>query len=506
MAEEQTIEISGAPVITSLNGIFYLSNPDQTGYNRIWRNKGPSAIYYQQPDQNNINIQAGWKLADIITGTVYFSETTPSAADPWNVKSSSGWSSTNYIDHCDKLELTPAPNISRTTTVAAPDDEDIIFEDCYDLTPDNTFHATNAYYYKVGNKYYRVRQIVAGNKIDPDTFYEMENGVASNDFTTDSFFNSDKTYCTKLDDNVIPSVWIESEIPTNTYYNIIGKETTVSESEVDNLTGSITKRSVHTVKDVKKIEIDVHKRYCAPKVEVGQVYRFAFIKDFRYLGYLPPSKLDFELEGRYDEEVKGENDSDITRGIFRVENITNYYNLVISGIDIYQNLYLPLNLSHDLYEADRKKWMNDDIWYKLVNPALTTQVYYVPLGIIDGIPDGNVTEYERYHLVIDIGIFKDPEFLAEMVTDINMLMRAKFGVPTTAQLASYDKLYIPDEYYEWLEKVRKTYIDNFMETNGSQYYETLFYDKYNHLHKENLALAKKVHTYESVLNEVNNNG
>ena len=102
MAEIQTIQITGAPVITNLNGLFYLSNPTQTEYNRIWRNQGPSVIYYQAADPDNINIKAGWKLADIITGTVYFSELTPAAANPWEV---TAWSSTAYADHLNTLRV-----------------------------------------------------------------------------------------------------------------------------------------------------------------------------------------------------------------------------------------------------------------------------------------------------------------------------------------------------------------------------------------------------------------
>ena len=87
-----------------------------------------------------------------------------------------------------------------------------------------------------------------------------------------------------------------------------------------------------------------------------------------------------------------------------------------------------------------------------------------------------------------------------------MLMRAKFGIPSTAQMASYDKVYIPDEYYEWLNKVRKEYSDNFMKEDSSQYYQTLFFDKYNQLHKDYLELKGKVDVYEKLLREVNENG
>jgi len=522
MAENQTIQISGAPVITNLSGTFYLSNPTQVGYNRIWRNQGPSVIYYQPPDQNNPSIISGWKLADIITGTIYFSEDhsdeTSTAENPWDVVS---WASTAYADHTQVLRVlrsTEPQWTHRDPVVSGP-------EPNYVVAPDSTFHVTKDYYYHnedttspcyTGSNYYRVKQIVLGNKIDPGVFYEYDgmNFV----LTTDKFFvshdNGSKIYYTKVDGTYIPTVYIESTIPKETiegkvysnFYIQNGVTVLTEQESIDNLTGTIISGTTHTISEVEEIEIKMHDRYSTPKIEVGQVYRFAFINDFRYLGYLPPSEQDFELTGRYSEDKKGENDSDITRGIFRVENITTYYNLVLSGVDIYQNLYLPLNLTPELFEADRKKWMNDDIWYKLVDPVVETRVLYVPLGIIDGIPDGNVSAYDRYHLIIDIGIFSDPEVLTDIITNVNMLMRAKFGIPSTAQMASYDKVYIPDEYYEWLNKVRKEYSDNFMKEDSSQYYQTLFFDKYNQLHKDYLELKGKVDVYEKLLREVNENG
>lgn len=522
MAEIQTIQITGAPVITNLNGLFYLSNPTQTEYNRIWRNQGPSVIYYQAADPDNINIKAGWKLADIITGTVYFSELTPAAANPWEV---TAWSSTAYADHLNTLRVysSEEPQWTHKDPVTTGP------EPKYEWTPDNTFHVTKTYYYHnedtnslcyTGNHYYRLKQIVLGNKIDPDTFYEYYDGSGFA-ITTDQFFVSNdsgsKKYYTKIDDSYIPAVYVESTIPKTldtvthkviacNYYIQNGIETLVEKTSVDNLTGTIVTGSTHTITDIKEIEIDVHKRYCAPKVEVGQVYRFAFVNDFRYLGYLPPSKQDFDLVGKYADNLndKDVNDSDITRGIFRVENITTYYNLVLSGIDVYQNLYLPLGLTPELYEADRKKWMNDDVWYKLVDPVLATRVFYVPVAIIDGIPDGNVTQFDRYHLIVDIGVFSDPEILASLVTNINMLMRAKFGIPSSTQLASYDKVYIPNEYYDWLNKVREEYKNSFMEEHRNQYYQTLFWDECNTLHKENTELKEQVKAYEKLLEEVTN--
>ena len=507
---EQTITISGAPVLANLNGTFYLSDPTQTGKNRVWRNRGPSVIYFQE--QNDDNPVAGWRLADVITGTVYFSG--PVRDNPWDIQRTD-WVSDSYHNYINTLTLINDTESTRTTILRTPEDPTKVTSDpVYDPPKESTFYATKDYYYHKSTwsleKFYLVRKIVAGNKVDPCTFYDDDSG---NSFTTDAYFLSTKNYYTKQGSDKIPAVFIESEIPTYIdngvtkcdFYCHVGDVTTVTTSEIDNLTGSVVTESTNTITNLKDIEIEVHKRYCAPNLEVGKVYRFAFVNDFRYLGYMPPTAQDFEIiSGVYGENQKKENDSDITRGIYRVENITTYYSLVLSGVDVYQNLYLPLNLSKELYEADRKKWMNDDIWYKLVDPTLPTRVFYVPVGIIDGIPDGSVTEYDRYHLIVDIGIFSDPAFLAELVTDVNMLLRGKFGIPSSTQLASYDKIYIPNDYYEWLEKARKQYSEKFLKQNESQYFQTFLNNEQNGLYQNNLELIKKVEAYESLLSEVNN--
>lgn len=492
-----TIIIAGAPVITSLNGTFFLVDTTTTGYDRVWRNKGPSAIYHDD---------SGWKLADIVTGSIYFSEAkddnSASAENPWECS----WTSESEIYNGYLTKITVRNNIDEPieTVEHVKDNEETVE---YGLTTDHTFQAVKNYYIRKGEQYIPVRLIVAATKIDPNTFYELDSKLNLFVITTDTYFLSGKAYYTRNGSNYVEAKFIESDIPQGEYYNAIGKTTTNLIVTTNNLTGyKSTEETISTVTDVDNVQM--HHRFYVPNVEVGRVYRFAFVKDFRYLGYMPPTSEDYAINGDSysDNEISTYNDSDITRGIFRIDNITNYYDLVLSGIDVYQNLYLPLGLSRDLYEEDRKKWMNNDIWYKLVDPVLESRVFYVPLGIVNGIPDGNVTEYERHHLVIDIGLFRDPEFLSDLVTCINMLLKAKFGISSAAQLASYDKVYIPDCYYNWLNDKRKQSITDFMNEFSTKYYRTLFYDKYNEIYKENLDLNQRVKAYETILKEMQQNG
>ena len=476
------IMISGTPRVTGLDGLFFPVDPSATGTDRAWRNKGTGRIYYD----------AGWKIADVLTTLIYFAEdpehpteTTESWCEhPWQVDQNN-WRPCRDEYGDFRPVLTTTEDTAETTTTST---ETVPY---YELTLDTTFQAVGQYYSLINEKYYRVTLLTAGNKVDPNRFYIL-NASGEYEFTTDLYFLSANTYFTKVDDTFVEARFINTEIPLNIIYEYAGEETTTTITTYNKRTGE-TRVSKSTTSTKTKTVLDQHKRFYIPGIEVGGIYRFSFVKDFRYLGYLDPSDKDWK------DENKGENDSDITRGVFKVNNILTYYKLICSGVDVYQNLYLPLSISRSVYEMDRKAWMNDDVWYELVDPAMEARVYYVPLSIINGIPDANVRAYDRYQLTIDIGVFQDPEFLTELITDVNLLMKARFGIPTTAKLASYDKVYIPDEYYDWLESVRQENITNFMNEHGAQFYQTLFQDKYNKLYHENLQLRQENEAYEQII-------
>ena len=489
------LRISGTPRVTGLDGLFFMDDPSAIGYDRIWRNKGSGRVYYDN----------GWKIADVLTTTIYFAEDPEPvdgsiepvwAENPWEIIASN-WrpSVEEYADF--RPVITTAEDTAEETTVTTTT------EPYYELTTDEKFSSVVTYYFydTAINTYVRVPTIVAGNKVDTDVYYNVTMdpyGSKTYAFTTDPYFLAANTYYIKVNDRYYLVPFVNGDVPAQTYYVEAGIKTTTVTTTTNKRTGEV-RTSSESVFTRQEIIPDMHKRYYVPDLEVGQIYRFSFVKDFKYMGYMDPSTEDYD-------DGTGENDSDITRGVYKITNQMTYYKVLLSGVDVYQNLYLPLKIPRSVYEIDRKKWMNDDIWYELTDPAVPARVFYVPLGIINGIPDANVHEYDRYQLLIDIGIFKDPEFLSELITDLNLLMKAKFGIPTSAKLASYDKVYIPDEYYDWLEEERKENIDTFMSENADQFYKALFFDKFNKLYKENLELKQKNQSYEETIAQLAEGG
>lgn len=480
-----SILVSGTPRVTGLDGTFFPEDPEATGFDRVWRNKGTGRIYYDN----------GWKIGDALSTAVYFSEDPEPvstsvvewADNPWDVIASNWRAATeNLADFRPVLTNIEDQDYDVTeTSTTSP---------YYSVTTDSVFNTVTTYYYYDSeiDSYIRIPVIAGSNKVDTGVYYNNTDGTYA--LTPDPYFTSSNTYYIKVNDRYYLAPFVNATIPSDTYYVEAGEKTVTTYTAVNKRTGE-TITSSETTFTKTEIVHDMRKRYYVPDLEVGQIYRFSFVKDFKGLGYMDPTTEDYQ-------DADGENDSDITRGVFKVTNQMTYYKLLLSGVDVYQNLYLPLKISQTVYESDRKKWMNDDVWYELTDPSVPARVFYVPLGIINGIPDANVHEYNRYQLLVDIGIFQDPEFLAEIITDINLLMKAKFGIPTTAKLASYDKVYIPDEYYNWLEEARKGNIVKFMSENADQFYKALFEDKYNTMFKTNIELKKKNQEYEQVITQL----
>jgi hypothetical protein len=133
------------------------------------------------------------------------------------------------------------------------------------------------------------------------------------------------------------------------------------------------------------------------------VYRFSFVSDFEQLGYLITSSG----------EAVPEQSSDA--GIYRLEKVLSYLDMIASGIDLYANLYQPLGLTEDVYKLDIPRIATSMV-YKLVKQSDTSIVLYVPQPFIRDM-NPSVRQYEKSMLVIDVGIYgKEYE---EAVVELN---------------------------------------------------------------------------------------
>ena len=505
MSESETINslivVAGAPVALDINKDYYLVDSNSTGSNRVWRTNATQRIFFA-PDY-------GWVIADFTAAvetddfhfdgyTIYFFSGCEPAytgvtgdTNPWEV--------TTWYTHIKSLE--PYAEVLNLTHREDPEivtTEETVKDFQYTVTADKKFELSKTYYTLTGldaHPYASVSQIVDGQAVPEHSYFELIDDQYV--LTTDTVFKANKVYYTRiyagLDEHpyiYTAAVRTGTTVPASLYYEATGEVTRIITTTTNNRTGETNVSTRETVTTSATV-INEHKRYSIPELQTGNIYRFSFVGDFNKLGYNNPNSDDY---------VDGETpDADITKGVYKLAATTTYYDLVIGGVDVFQNLYLPLGISREVYNLDKRQWKKSDIWYKLVDPIQDSIVYYVPVSIISGIPDGNVSEYKRYQLVIDIGIFNDPELLTEIITCVNMLFKAHFGIPTSANLAAYDSVWLPNEFYDWLENERKNNIVEFMSVNSAQYFNTLFYNKYNQLAKENAKLNASVKTYEEIV-------
>ena len=489
------ISVAGTPAAVGLNGDYFPINPDAVRGDRVWRGPTTQRVHWDN-DQ-------GWVIADLYANveteefdfknsTVYFYSgagveysNITAETNPWEI---TRWY-TNFkslIDYADVVTVTHSDDSEVIKKVETVNDYR------YELTKDTTFVYATTYYTTSGiasHPYVPVAQYIVGDSIPANMFFvQLED--ESYAYTADETFQETKTYYTRAyigsgDEayTYVTAVVAGSEIPADSYYEATGEIVRTITTITNNRTHTVNVSTEETL-TITKSATRFHTRYNIPGLQSGKVYRFTFVDDFADLGFVPTTDP---------------NDSDITKGVYRLESTLTYQDIVLSGIDIYQNIYVPLGLSKEVYELDKAQWSNPDVWYKLVNPMQKGIVYYVPLSIVKGIPDANVTEFTRYQLVTDIGIFNDPELLTELVECVNMLFRAHFGIPTAASLAAYDSIWLPNEYYDWLDEQRKQNISDFMAKNAVKYYNTLFYNEYNELAKVNAKQKATIGIYEELI-------
>ena len=152
--------------------------------------------------------------------------------------------------------------------------------------------------------------------------------------------------------------------------------------------------------------------------------------------------------------------------------------LVKSGIDIYANLYKPLNIAKEIFEEDEKSFA-DVMFYRLTNVYDESQVLYMPATFINGTPSSSVDAYGKYLVTVDLGIHQDIDMLKDLLDDISLLLEAKYGIkrevyakdenipvdmtnpdtyeqgPEIIKFVKYDTVYMEVDDYDTIEKGRK---------------------------------------------------
>ena len=291
---------------------------------------------------------------------------------------------------------------------------------------------------------------------------------------------------------------------------------TVTTSYLNTTTGD-KYAETSVVRGKTAVNVNTVERLDYVNLMVGKVYRFQFVSEFASLGYIPsPSPDDY--------------DQPINAGIYRVDKVMSYFDVVATGIDLYVNLYKPCGVTQEVFVEDKKR-LADSVVYRLVDPTDESRVYFMPQVFIKGTPDASVMKYNRLLLTIDLGIQPDPDELEKettvvdgvetvkyvpqdspsvlglgdfdsLVETISSVIAKMYGVEVDAATVSktvYDHIWLTDEAFGHLRKHREN-----IRKSSTIDLATLFnLEATNRIYRENRVLRGKVATLESIVRKLN---
>lgn len=142
-------------------------------------------------------------------------------------------------------------------------------------------------------------------------------------------------------------------------------------------------------------------------------------------------------------------------GVYIVNGILSYSELVMNGIDLYTTTYSKYSVSKDIFDTDLPSLRNSSI-LKLSNPDNPdTDITYIPSIYITQVPDHNVKKYRELVMAIHLGILDDSEILDSIGTNITEYLTSALGVETIPQLFELKQVWMSESEYAQLELERK---------------------------------------------------
>ena len=385
----------------------------------------------------------------------------------------------------------------------------------YVLTSDAVFDQNKTYYLLVNGAFVvdqtnhdRAEEIPANTYYEQTIVYQWEIVFLSDGSTSATSSNNVIYAAETVDITTVPSdtslVWKDSDGVTIITASIVEWSessfvTVVSDPIVDEAAGTITTTKTTTnlvTGDVTKETEIVKKResyvttdlvrcdYGAPAV--GSVYRFSFVADFEKIGY-----------------IDGGSDQAQNAGVFKLEKIFSYFDLVTSGIDLYANLYQPLAIKKEVYLHDQERLATSMV-YKLIDPTDNNIVIYMPQIFIKNV-DPSVEQCNKYLLTVDLGV-QSENTLFELEELLSSILKQKYGIKSESDTESivsltvYDKVWLTTSTIKAIQDTRDE-IKKLAPSVGDVGLMTL--QDTNQYLKENRRLRHMVASLEAVIEKLN---
>lgn len=175
-------------------------------------------------------------------------------------------------------------------------------------------------------------------------------------------------------------------------------------------------------------------------------------------------------------------------GIYRVESITSYAELLKNNIDIYKVTYKVYGATDDAFKSDLDTIRKGRI-VKLVLVTNEETIIYIPEHLFDKIPDANVQKYLSLGLAVNLGIFDNIDDLNDIKDEVDQIISSMTGITNKTTIFKVKDQWMTSAEYQAIDDARKLAI-----TRISNH----FTDKQTLL-KEIDSLKVKIKHYEDLL-------
>lgn len=309
---------------------------------------------------------------------------------------------------------------------------------------------------------------------------------------------------TATDPSINIEFWDESGIDVQT-------DTTTDADGAIRTTTTFTNRTTHevytnveVVREKKVFTPDIKTRYDYVNLAIGKVYRFRFVSEFEKLGWIP-----------------GDETQPVNAGIYKVDSIMSYYDMVTGRIDLFVNLYEKCGVSKEVFDDDKKR-LADTVIYRLVDPTDASRMFFMPQIFIEGQPDASVLKYNKVILMIDLGIQPSSATVNKLIQTngthpaviaineirgmslmVKQVMEKLYGLKQTetnplVQMSVYGNIWLTDEKFRDIVSTREA-----IKKESTVDLNTLFMlEQSNRWYKENTELRARVAAQDELIQQL----
>ena len=144
-------------------------------------------------------------------------------------------------------------------------------------------------------------------------------------------------------------------------------------------------------------------------------------------------------------------------GIYTVNSILSYADMLTQNLDLFALTYKPNNLTQDNFNGDLAQIRTERI-IKMTSVTSATLVRYIPEHFFNKIPDGSVQKYFHLGLAIDLGTFADANQLNALRSDVEEVVAAMAGVSNKTVVYTIDNKWMTEAEYAAIDTTRKAAI------------------------------------------------